>query len=306
MMNDINWKILYALRRDGCITNTKLARDLGINAATVSKRIDAMLRENLFAIRGVPNPYKIGHRVHAFITLDIDLKKVKSVCAKLVDNPNVSTLLTTFGRFDLILIVDFSNSEMLLDFVKKEISQIEGINEINFNFVSEIKKRSYSDFANDAATNNEIAQLDEIDQRLIQELEKNGRADYSDLAKKLGTSSATVSRRISFLLRKNIIKIMAIPNPSRLGFNTSAYITLHADSTKVNDICSELSHYREVHTIMTLINNVDIIVGVHFPTSEVLYDFILEKIAYLEGVLDIETIIRAEVNKTLYVPDFPY
>jgi Lrp/AsnC family transcriptional regulator for asnA, asnC and gidA len=306
MMNDINRKIIHALSKDGCITNTKLAQDLDINAATVAKRINAMVMENIFTIRGIPNPYKMVHGAHAVITLKVDLKKIKFVCAKLVDNPNISTVLTTFGRFDVLIIADFCNSEMLLNFVKNELSQTRGINEIDINFVSEIKKRSYGVFANDSATDNEFEQPDEIDQRLIQELEKDGRSDYSDLAKKLGISSATVSRRVSSLLEKTIIKIVAIPNPARFGFHTATFITLRADSDKVDDICAELHHYPEVHTIMTLINNYDIILGVHFSTSEIMHDFIVEKIAYMDGVLDIETIMRAGVKKALYVPDFPY
>lgn len=99
---------------------------------------------------------------------------------------------------------------------------------------------------------------------------------------------------------------MALPNPSKFGFHTNAFITLHADRSKVNDICAELSSYPEVHTVMTLINSFDIIIGIHFPTPEQLYDFILKKIAYIDGVLNIETLIRAELQKSIYIPDFPY
>jgi DNA-binding Lrp family transcriptional regulator len=148
---------------------------------------------------------------------------------------------------------------------------------------------------------NENVQLDEMDQQLIQELEKNGRHDYYDLAKRLDTSPATISRRIASLLRKNIIKIMAVPNPSRFGFRTSAYIRVHTEKNKVNDICSALSVYPEVHTIMTLMDNVNIIIAIHFPDPEMLYDFIVKRIAYLNGVLSVEIIMRADVKKVLYV-----
>ncbi|MFH1646321.1 MAG: Lrp/AsnC family transcriptional regulator, partial [Chloroflexota bacterium] len=166
--------------------------------------------------------------------------------------------------------------------------------------------RNFGVFADDATTTNEPAQLDDIDQKVIEELGKDGRLAYADLSKKLGISSATVSRRVAFLLRENIIKIMAIPNPSKLGYPANSFITLRTDRSKVNDICAELSMYREVHLVMTLMNSFDIIVGIHFPTPEVLYDFILKKIAFMDGVLDIETIMRAEIKKSTYVPDVPY
>lgn len=304
MIDNISREIIFALRRDGRASNVKLAQELGINVATVAKRIDALLREDLITIRAVQNPFKTGYRLNAFISLDVDLKKVRDVCEILVDNPRTSAVLTCFGRFDIILIVDLTSWEMLLEFLQEDISQVEGINQVEINLISEVKKRSYGVFADNAAKNNNVAvQLDEINQRLIEELERNGRLGYFDLAEKLGVSAATISRRVSFLTRENYIKIMAIPNMSKLGFPVNAFMTVHADRSKVNDICAELYSYPEVHTIMTLIDNYNIIVGAHFPTPEMLYDFILNKIAYVDGVLNIETVIRAELRKTNYVPD---
>ena len=304
MIDNINRKIIFSLHRDGRASNVKLAQELGINVATVAKRIDAMLREELITIRALKNSFKMGYRLNAFIALDVDLKKVKVICEKLVDSPRTSSVQTCFGRFDIILIVDLSSWEMLLDFIKEDISRIEGINQVEINLISEVKKRGYVAFADDAATNNNApVQLDEINRRLIEELEKNGRLGYVDLAKKLGIGSATVSRRMSFLTRENIIKIMAIPSYSKLGFPANAFMTVHAERSKVDDICAELYSCPEVHTIMTLVDSFNIIVGAHFPTPEMLYDFILEKIAYIDGVLNIETLIRAELRKTNYVPD---
>ena len=306
MIDNINRNIISVLRGEGRTSNVKLAKELGINAATVAKRIEAMLREELIVIRAVPNPFKRGYQVHAFVTLKVDLPKVESICAKLVDNPNINAVVTTFGRFDVIILVDSYNWDELVAFIEEEISRIGGINEIGISFISEIKKRSYGAFANDAAINNVPVQFDEIDRRLIEELGKNGRLGYVDLAKKLGISPATVSRRVSFLLRENIIKIMAVLNPSKLGLPAHAFITLHVERSNINDICDELASFTEVHTIMTLINSHDIIIGVHFPTPEMLYNFILEKIAYMDGVLNIETLIRAELKKSNYIPDIPY
>jgi Lrp/AsnC family transcriptional regulator for asnA, asnC and gidA len=304
MIDNISREIIFSLHRDGRTSNVKLAQELGINVATVAKRIDALLRENLITIRAVQNPFKTGYRLNAFISLDVDLKKVKDVCEILVDSPRTSAVLTCFGRFDIILIVDLASWEMLLDFVQEDISQVEGINQVEINLISEVKKRSYGAFADYAATkNNATVQLDEINQRLIEELEKNGRLGYADLAEKLGVSAATISRRVSFLTRENIIKIMAIPNMSKLGFPANAFMNVHAERSKVNDICAELYSYPEVHTVMTLIDSFNIIVGAHFPAPEIMYDFILEKIAYIDGVLNIETLVRAELRKTNYVPD---
>jgi len=113
MIDSINRRIIAALKSDGRYSCAALARDLGINVATVVKRIDAMLENGVISVRAVLNPFKLGYNVHALITLDTDLTKVDQVCAHFVNNPNISLAVTTFGRFDVLLLADFPAWENL-------------------------------------------------------------------------------------------------------------------------------------------------------------------------------------------------
>jgi Lrp/AsnC family transcriptional regulator, regulator for asnA, asnC and gidA len=301
MMDEFDKKILSKLSQDGRLTNIKLAQLLGVNPATIAKRIDEMQKENVFVMRAVPNPYKLGRNIHAFITLSVDLNRVESVSAKLVMNSSISSLLTAFGKYNILLIVDFNSWELLVDFIKNDISKIDGINDMDIKFISEMRKRSYDLFPV-GTEDNKPEQIDEIDENLINELEKNGKLSYASLAEKLNTSNATISRRINSLIKRDMIKIVAVPNPTKLGFNINSLIHLRVQTEKLDDVCEKISSYPEVHSVMTLINNFDIVVGVHFPTSEMMHDFIVNNVAAINGIVNIETYIRAEVKKILYSP----
>ena len=298
MIDRIGYQIIDVLKKDGRYSYARLARELGVNVATVAKRIDAMLAEDIIAFKAVPNPYKMGYQAHAFITLAVDLSKVDGVCSELIDNLNVSLVVTSFGRFDVLLIADFYSLEVLQDFCKKELPQIDGVRQINTFLISEMKKRYDGIFESRQA--GIPSPIDAINHRLIEELQKNGRVGYIDLADKLGISLATVSRRVNYLIKENIIKIAAIPNPSKLGYSSDVFVALDAAPTKINDICTELSRYSEVHLVMTVMTGFDILVGVHLPNPEMLYNFIKEKIARLDGVSIIETFARAEIKKRYY------
>ncbi len=109
-----------------------------------------------------------------------------------------------------------------------------------------------------------------------------------------------MSRRVARLKEEEIIKISAIRNPSQMGYLANAYVVIHADLNQVNKICSELAVHPEVHLIMTLMSGFEILVGIHLPNPEMLYRFIVEKIAKIYGVSNIETFICAEIRKRSY------
>ena len=299
MIDNVNRRIIAALKNDGRYSYAGLAKNMGINAATVAKRIDKMLREDVISIRAVLNPFKLGYSAHALITLDINLTKVDQVCAHFVNNPNISLVVTTFGRFDVILLADYPTWEMLQDYITKELPKVEGINKVDAFPVIENKKIYNPLFKYDSNTS-KPASIDETDQTIIEELERNGRSNYAELARRLGISLATVSRRVARLKEEDIIKISAIRNPSKLGYLANAYIVLRADLNKVNDICAELEVYPEVHLLMTLMSGFEILAGIHLQNPEMLYKFITGEIAKIDGVSNIETFICAEIRKRSY------
>ena len=94
MIDNINRQIIAALKSDGRYSYAGLAKDLGINVATVAKRIEKMIQEDVISIRAVLNPFKLGYNAHALITLDIDLTKVDQVCAQFVNNHNISLVVS--------------------------------------------------------------------------------------------------------------------------------------------------------------------------------------------------------------------
>ncbi len=301
-MDKIDQSILSFLYQDGRMTNAKLALQLGINKATIARRKERMLSDKLFVIRAVRNPFKMINKARAFIALSVDLKKVNEVCTTLVNNPRISTVVTAFGKYNILIYLEFMNWELLIEYIKNEISTLEGLKDIEVSLISEFQKRSWHFFESDKSDDSKPLGIDDIDYKLMDELGENGSMKFEYLAKKLNVSTATVSRRISSLLDKKIIKIVAVPNPSKLGSHITSFIHLRIEKDKLKDVCKELSKYPEVHTIMTSISHFDIFIRVGFPTSELMHEFISERIAYIDGVLNTNTYIRAEIKKILYSP----
>jgi Lrp/AsnC family transcriptional regulator for asnA, asnC and gidA len=284
MIDNINRRIIAALKNDGRCSYAGLAKELGLN---------------VIAIKAVLNPFTLGYKAQALIALDIDLTKIDQISTELMRSPNISLLVTVFGRFDMLVIADFPTWEMLQDFISKGLPKVEGINKIDVFPVIEIKKIFYGLFKYDAFVR-EPSRIDKIDLAIIEELGENGRLSYTDLASKLNISLTMVSRRVARLKEENIMRISAIRNPAKLGYLANAYVSLRADLNQIDAICSELAVYHEIHMIMTLMSGYEILLGIHFPGPEVLYKFIGDNIAGIPGVTHIETFICAETLKRSY------
>lgn len=282
---------MLELCRNGRATNAKIAQELGISVPTVAKKINSMLRDGVIAIKAIPSPANMGYKAAAFIGLTVDLKQIDNICAQLVDNIHINLLVTCFGGFNILLIVYFQDWPMLETFIKEELPGIKGVNRINTYLISEAKKR-YHEILPDGLAVNKSVTTDAFDQLLIKELIRNGRPNFIDLADKLHVNVSTISRRIAALLKSEIIEIMAVPNPAKIGYSASAFVLLHVDLSRPGEICDELSGYAEVHLVMRLMNDYDILFGVNTSDNESLYDFLKTKIANIDGVLSMDTLVR--------------
>jgi DNA-binding Lrp family transcriptional regulator len=299
MIDNLNQKIINLLKVDGRYSCAKLAKELGVNVATVTKRIEKMQEEDVFSIKTVLNPFKFGFNTHALITLDIDLNKINQVCSQLISNHNISLVTSIYGRYDVMIIADFPTWELLQEFIIKDLPRIKGIIKIETFPIIEIKKIYHGLFKFDSFVN-APPKIDKMDLTIIEELAKNGRLSFADLSKKLNISLTTVSRRVAYLKDEELIMISAIRNPAKWGYSANAYFVIHADLSKVDTICSMLSTYSEVHLVATLMSGFEILAGIHSSNLEVMYKFIVDKVAPIEGISNIETFVCAETRKRAY------
>lgn len=299
-INKTDFKLIMELQEDGSSSYSDLANKLGISAKTAAKRVERLLASKLISIRAQPNPYKLGLSASALIALKTDPSKNEEICEHLAENFYVNLVQTVFGRLDILAIVYFPNWEMLHDFINNELYTLDGVLQAELYFIKDVFKRYERFFENEPFANGH-PKLKDTDWRLIKELANDARTSPNVLAEKAGIHVSTVYRRIESLFKSGMIKISAIPNPSRLvPYSANAYITLDVDPARVDEICAGLYHFPEVHFMMTMNNRSGIIVCIHSRDNDALYRFLRKNISHLDGLSNTETFIRAMVQKTYY------
>jgi DNA-binding Lrp family transcriptional regulator len=295
----IDIRLISELQKDGNVSYSGLGTRLGITPRTVARRVEGLVESKMITIRAQPNPYKLNFSASAVIAIKADPTKIDHICNLLSGHFHVNLVQTIFGRMDILVMVYFSRWDLLHHFIRNELYTIDGVTHAEFYFVEEVYKR-YDRFFEKEPFSNGGVKLKETDWALIEELAKDGRRNPVVLAEKLGIHVTTVYRRISALVKGDIIKIRGIPNPSRLGYSANAFIILDMDPKEVENTCNSLYSYPEVYFILSLNNRSGMIVCLHTKTTEMLYEFLKKKISPLKGLINTETFIRAVLQKTYY------
>jgi Lrp/AsnC family transcriptional regulator for asnA, asnC and gidA len=139
--------------------------------------------------------------------------------------------------------------------------------------------------------------LDELDNKLIGLLQDDGRASNIELAKKIGVSEGTVRRRFRNLVEDQVIRVVAIPDPAKLGRNTTALIGLQVDPALVDPVATQLAQIPEVQYSAVTTGAYDVFVWVALSSPEELSSFLRGRIGAIEGVRRTETFVNLSIKK---------
>ena len=299
MVSKTDRKLILELQKNGRATYAEMASRLGISVSTAAARTERLLREKIIEIKALPNPYKIGMIANAMIAIQAEPSKIDHVCDQLVSHFNITTVLTVFGRYDILINVSFQTWEDMHEFINQGLARIDGVLHVDPFFIKNYIKR-YEGLFEKVFENAEQVKLKKDEKKLIEFLVQNGRINFSEISEKIGAHVSTVSRRINALINEDIIKIVAVPNPMSFGIWSNAFIVLDAKASQVDQICENLFPFPEIFSIANLITGSGIIVGIHCRNNEILYQFVKEKIAQIEDIRKTETFISAELKKRFY------
>ena len=139
---------------------------------------------------------------------------------------------------------------------------------------------------------------DDVDEMIIKELQKNGRPHMGKLAKKLGITLPTLSRRVKRLLEHGEIKIIAVrPDPTLTGRRVVAVIGVSVEKSRIDDLCAKICILEEVTWAGLCYGRFDLLFIVYVDSQAALLNFIKNKVAAIEGVTSTETFYVPELKK---------
>jgi DNA-binding Lrp family transcriptional regulator len=126
-LDDIDRALLEALKRDARTPTAALARRVGASRTTVQARLERLERRGV--IRGytvIAGEIDRAQRIRATILAQIEPRATPAVVAALNRVPEVETVITTAGRFDMIVRLAAPDTPAL-DAALDRIGLLEGV-----------------------------------------------------------------------------------------------------------------------------------------------------------------------------------
>ncbi len=133
--------------------------------------------------------------------------------------------------------------------------------------------------------------MDKLDSNIIGILQSDGRASNAGIARRVGVSEGTVRRRLKRLIRDEIIQVVALPDPAKMGLHSEALIGIQVDADKVELVSEDLSGLKEVSWVAMTTGQYDIFAWVSLESAEALGIFLRTKIGAIPGVRRSETFV---------------
>ena len=152
---------------------------------------------------------------------------------------------------------------------------------------------------NTSKDNREIT-IDNIDSRIITILQQDGRIPNIEIAKQLEISEATVRTRIRRLIDNEVIQIVAVSNPFKLGFHMTGDLYIHVEMKKIDSVLAHLQEMKELWYIIMTTGEASINAEYVVRTREELNDLVYNRISSIDGVLRIEISVIMRYVKRRY------
>ena len=141
-VDKIDTKIVRLLQKNGRLTNTAIAKKVGISEATVRNRIQRLIKEGFIEIIAIAVPHKLGFEIMGCMTIKVDKKAELNVIDELDRINEVWYIVHTAGALDFILEYAVRNGREL-DALLNKIRDIEGVTHIDTSFIRKTIKTGY-------------------------------------------------------------------------------------------------------------------------------------------------------------------
>jgi Lrp/AsnC family transcriptional regulator for asnA, asnC and gidA len=143
-----------------------------------------------------------------------------------------------------------------------------------------------------------VIELDQSNRRIFEVLQHDGRRSFTSIARELGISEAAVRARVQRLTEAGMIRVVAVTDPLRLGFEVMAMIGIQANSD-LGSVADEVSSWRESSYVVISAGAYDLLVEVVCESNQHLLR-VVERLRAVDGVRSTETFIYLELHKMTY------
>ncbi len=143
--------------------------------------------------------------------------------------------------------------------------------------------------------------LDTIDRRIVECLQRDGRATNVQLSAQVHLSPAQCLRRVRSLEQRGVIRgYTALVDPDRLGLAVSAYVSIaigREESKRAREVEQLINDFPEIVECHAISGDFDYMLKVVARDLKALSEFLTDRLLQLQGVAGVRSAICLEEIK---------
>ncbi|SNR40625.1 Lrp/AsnC family transcriptional regulator [Halorubrum vacuolatum] len=135
-------------------------------------------------------------------------------------------------------------------------------------------------------------ELDETDRKILRILQSDARTPFSEIARRIDMSSATVHDRVGRMEDAGVIEgYHAKVNAKAVGYGVSALVGLRVEQGREEDALEQLREIEGVTEIHLTTGEWDVMLKVAAADTDSLRDLMFDRVANMEGFSRSQTMI---------------
>jgi Lrp/AsnC family transcriptional regulator for asnA, asnC and gidA len=142
-LDSVDCQLIRLLQKDGRISNTEIAKNIGISEATVRTRLNRLIEEEYIQIVAVSNPIKLGFDIVGNIRIHLEIKKMDKIIKELKKLKPLWFIVQTTGGTGIDTEFVVKSLDELNELIFEKINKIDGIIKTETSLFLKYIKRQY-------------------------------------------------------------------------------------------------------------------------------------------------------------------
>jgi len=142
-IDQVDCQMIKLLQKDGRISNTEIAKKIGISEATVRTRLNRLISEEFIQIVAVSDPMKLGFDMVGNIRIHVEIKKMTKIIRELKKLKPLWFIVQTTGGTGIDTEFVVKSLDELNDLIFEKINKIDGVVKTETSLFLKYIKRQY-------------------------------------------------------------------------------------------------------------------------------------------------------------------
>jgi DNA-binding Lrp family transcriptional regulator len=266
VVDDADRAIIDLLCDDGRMSNRELAARVGFTEVTVATRLRRLQEAGIFRVNAVVDWAAAGYSFGLTFMIAVEGQDTLETAAEIASDDAVYMVALTFGSVDVIayaLVAGYDD----IDRLTRRFKVVPGVSRLSVDLQYESLKWGHR-YALVGHGENElrlpapVIPLDDLDEKILRTLVRDGHASNRTIARRLGASEGTIRSRLRRLEEANLLRIRGQVDPVLAGeLSALCMIAVTLDGRndadavqRINDLPIVLASTRTTGTFQLMIS----------------------------------------------------